>query len=228
MITSFSGFLSLFCFGLPVVVIMAYRLYRHTSLIALAAYYLLTLAHCLSAPSVPPVPDFNNSFDVAYTYLEIPLVLMALLFFCPVKQRQQPMQRLIVLFTVYELGVLVVAGFTARASLFIMVPGLVVVLAYSTYLFVRQLRFTCLHGKNWGRVLMLAAILFSYGTYGSVIYHLLMQKNTAVAEAYNTYFVSTVIASVLMSAGLVLMRYRIKELQELKIVRKELQMVFGG
>ena len=76
------GLSSVLCFGLPILVIVLFRLYRHTSLIALAAYYGLTIVHCLYAENIPPVPDFKNPVDVLYSYLEVPLILSSLLFFC--------------------------------------------------------------------------------------------------------------------------------------------------
>ena len=85
-----------------------------------------------------------------------------------------------------------------------------------------------MHGKNIGRVLMLGSILFSYSAYFFVFYTYFIQEQKEIVGVYNIYFVSSTIASLLMSVGLFLMRARIKELQELKVVRKELQMVFGS
>lgn len=225
---SLFGLTSILCFGLPVFVIVLFRLYRHTSLIALALYYALTIFHCLNAATIPPVPDFHNPFDVAYTYLEIPLMLTALLFFCPVRNRQRNMQALIGFFIVYEIGVSLFAGFSPKASVYIMAPGLMVVVLYAAFLFLRQAKFTVIHGKNIGRVLMLGAILFSYSAYLFVFYAYFIQGQKEIAGVYNIYFISSTIASLLMSVGLFMMRFRIKELQELKVVRKELQMVFGN
>ena len=225
---SLFGLTSILCFGLPVFVIVLFRLYRHTSLIALALYYSLTIIHCINAESIPPVPDFKNPFEVAYLYLEIPLILTALLFFCPVKQRQRNMHMLIAFFIAYEAAISLFAGFTAKASVYIMAPGLMVVVLYAAFLFLRQLKFTLMHGKNIGRVLMLGAILFSYTAYLFVFYTYFIQEQTEIAGIYNLYFVSSTIAALLMSVGLFMMRYRIKELQELKVVRRELQMVFGS
>ncbi|HUC81427.1 MAG TPA: hypothetical protein VMR70_10950 [Flavisolibacter sp.] len=225
---SLYGLTSILCFGLPVLVIVLFRLYRHTSLIALALYYALTIFHCLSAETIPPVPNFNNPFDVAYTYLEIPLMLTALLFFCPARNRQRNMQAIIGLFVAYEIGISAYAGFSPKASVYIMAPGLAIVVLYSAFLFLRQLKFTILHGKNIGRVLMLGAILFSYSAYLLVFYAYFIMGQKEISDVYNIYFVSSTIASLLMSVGLFMMRYRIKELQELKVVRKELQMVFGN
>lgn len=222
------GLSSLLCFSLPVLVIVLFRLYRHTSLIALALYYLLSIVHCLCAESIPPVPNFNNTLDVVFSYLEIPLVLASLLFFCHLRERRQIMQKILVGFVGYELAILLYFKFSTQASVYIMAPGLAVVVLYTAYLFLRQAKFTILHGKNGGRVLMLGAILFAYGTYALVFYTYFVQKQPDIYSIYALFFVSSTVASLLMATGLFLMRHRIRELQELKIVRKELRMVFQG
>ena len=218
---------SVLCFALPVLVIILFKLYRHTSLIALLLYYVLTIVHCLYAEAIPPVPNFSNPLDVAYTYLEVPLILCSLLFFCHVRQRRLWMQRILLGFIAYELMISLYFKFSAQASLWITAPGLAVVVGYAAYLFIRQTAFTILHGKNVGRVLMLGAVLLAYGSYSLVFYTYFVQKQTDIYTVYALYFLSSTVASMLMSVGLFMMRNRIRDLQELKIVRKELQMLFG-
>src|SRR5215218_6299861 len=86
---------SITCFCLPVLAVLFFRLYRHASLLALMAYYAMTILRCISSDSMPPSPDFSNTWDVLFNYIEIPLMLSALLFFCPAKQRQQKMHFII-------------------------------------------------------------------------------------------------------------------------------------
>lgn len=222
------GLSSVMCFSLPIFVIVLFRLYRHVSLIALLLYYVLTIVHCLSAESIPPVPDFTNPLDIAYSYVEIPLMLSALLFFCPARKWRQKMQMVILFFIVFEVVVSLYYRFTPTATIYITAPGLLIIVLYTAFLFLRQARFTLLHKKNSGRVLMLGAILFSYSCYGFVFYSYFIQHQPDITIIYNLYFVSSTIASVLMSIGLFMMRYRIRELQELKIVRRELQLFFGS
>ena len=225
---SLFGLSSILCFGLPVLAIILFKLYRHTSLIALAVYYLLTITHCLYAGNIPPVPDFQSSFDIAYSYVEIPLILTSLLFFCYGHPRKQIIQKIIIGFIAYEVLISLYFRFSPDATLYIVAPGLFLVVGYTSFLLLRQLKFTMIHGKNIGRVLMLSAILFSYCSYALVFYTYFIQKQTDIRSIYSLYFISSTIAAILMSAGLFMMRHRIKELQELKIVRKELQMVFGS
>lgn len=225
---SLYGLTSILCFGLPVLAIILFKLYRHTSLIALAVYYLLTIANCLYAGNIPPVPDFQHPLDIAYSYIEIPLILTSLLFFCYGHQRKQIMQKIIIGFIAYEVLISLYFKFSPEATLYIVAPGLLVVVGYTAFLLLRQLKFTMVHGKNIGRVLMLSAILFSYCSYGLGFYTYFIQKQTDIGSIYSLYFISSTVAALMMSVGLFMMRHRIKELQELKIVRKELQMVFGS
>ncbi|MDB5206825.1 MAG: hypothetical protein JWR72_1900 [Flavisolibacter sp.] len=225
---SLFGLTSIACFGLPILVILAFRLYRHASLIALLLYYVLTIVHCLNAESIPPVPNFQSAWDVAYSYVEIPLMLSALLFFCPAKLRQQKMHNIIIGFIIFEVMVSLYYKFTPEATIYITAPGLLIIVLYTGFLFLRQAKFTFIHGKNAGRLLMLGGMLFSYSCYLFVFYAYFIQHQTDVAGIYYVYFVASTIASALVSVGLFMMRHRIKELQELKVVRKELQMYFGS
>ncbi|HEV7333971.1 MAG TPA: hypothetical protein VGN63_23255 [Flavisolibacter sp.] len=225
---SLFGITSIACFSLPIFAILYFRLYKHVSLIALMVYYTLIILHCLGSNTVPPAPDLQNTWEVAFNFIEIPLMLSALLFFCPAKQKKQKIHFLIGFFIAYEFLIAAFHGFSAVASMYVMMPGLLVVVLYSLFLFLRQLRFTVVHGKNWGRVLMLGSLLFSYSCYLAMFYAYFFVQKADVAGIYSAHFFSSSIAAVLMSVGLFLMRNRIKELQELKVTRRELQMVFGS
>lgn len=225
---SLFGLSSVACFSLPIIVILYYRLYRHASLIALMVYYALNIFHCLTENTVPAVPDFKNTWDVIYTFIEIPLMLTALLFFCPVKEKQQKIHIVTGFFVGFEIIVCLVFGFTPTASLYIMAPGLLIVVGYSSFLFLRQAKFTILHRKNIGRVLMLGAIVFSYGFYLILFYTYFINGQTDITGVYLLYFISATVAAVLMCAGLYLMRNRIRDLQELKVTRRELQLFFAS
>jgi uncharacterized protein with PQ loop repeat len=222
------GITSILCFSLPIVAILYFRLYRHASLIALMLYYALTILRCIGSNTVPPSPVLTNVWEVLYSYLETPLMLLALLFFCPAKQRQQKIHIVMGLFVVYEGIIALLFGFTPFASWYITAPGLAVIVLYSLFLFLRQLKFTLMHGKNAGRVLMLGAILFSYSCYLYLFYAYFIEEKPDISGIYALHFVSSSITSVMMAAGLYLMRHRIKELQELKVTRRELQMIFGS
>jgi hypothetical protein len=221
------GFTSVVCFSLPVVTILFFRLFRHISLLALLVYYTVSILRCINSNSMPPELNFRDDWAVLYNYLETPLTLLALLFFSP-GGKQQKVHFLIGGFIVYEMAIAVLYGFSPKASLYVMVPGLLLIASYSLFLFGRQLRFSLTHGKNGGRLLMLGALVFSYCSYLALFLFYFFMDLKAFSGIYTLFFLSSGISAVMMSAGLYLMRHRIIGLQELKVTRREMKMVFGS
>lgn len=214
---------------LPVAAIIYYRLYRHRSLAALLISYVITALYNLMAEGLIPLPiSFQRGFGVINNYLDIPLMLTALLFFCPIRQKQRSVHLVTALFVVYEITIACLFGLDPKAVVYIMGPGLVLILIYTFYLFARHIKMTVEFGKNAGRTLMLVSILFAYGSYGLIYYFYYIQKTPEVADVFLLYFITSFISAVIMTIGLHLIRKRMKELQEAKNTRRELAMFFGS
>lgn len=223
--------LSILCilsFTLPIVVIIYNRYYTHRSLAALLIYYLVILIDNVLAEQFIPAPSevrrYVGLFD---NFLDVPLMLTGLLFFCPSKAKQQRVQLFTFLFVAYELVVIFIYGFSRTSIMWIMAPGIFVIVVYSFYLFLRQIKFSIFHGKNHGRVLMLAGILFAYSCYALIYYFHYIEQTPFIADVFKLYYVTCTISSVLIAIGLHMMRNRMKELQSLKVTRKELALFFG-
>jgi NADH:ubiquinone oxidoreductase subunit K len=154
-------------------------------------------------------------------------MLTALLFFCPSKQRQNKIRLLTLLFLVYEIVIVCVFGFTINSITYITGPGVCIILLYSFYLFVKQVKFSIFHRKNHGRVLMLAAIVFDCSCYTLIYFFNYIEKTPYQNDVFKLYYISSIVSSILMAVGLQLMNKRMKELQALKITRKELAMFFN-
>jgi hypothetical protein len=215
-------------FLFPVAVIAYNRFYTHRSLAALLFYFLSTAVYILMSEKIIPAgKDFLNVYALVNNYLDAPLMLTTLLFFCPGKQKQRKVWILAILFLAYEMVMTIIYGFTGVAMIHILGPGICIILAYTFYLFVHQVKFSVMHRKNQGRMVMLAAILFAYSCYGLIYYFYYIQKTPYKADAMTIYYVSSFIASTLMGIGLHLMRKRMRELRSLRITRKELALFFG-
>lgn len=215
-------------FALPAAVIIYNRFYSHRSLAALLVYYIIAVTdNALAQQLVPSSGTLIKNIGVLNNYLDVPLMLATLLFFCPNKQRQKSVHILCGVFLVYEIVIAFLFGFTAKAITYIMGPGLLIILVYALYLFIRQIKFTVLHGKNIGRTFMLAAIFFAYGSYALIYFFYYILKTPYKQETLLLYFISSIIASILMTIGLHMMRKRMKELAAIKITRKELAAFFG-
>jgi hypothetical protein len=213
---------------LPVAAILYYKIYHHRSLAALGLSYLTTaLCNMMNEGILPVGAGLLKGFVVFNNYMDVPLILTALLFFCPSKQRQKPVQILTISFLLYELVIGIVFGFSPKSIVYIMGPGVLLVLVYTFYLFTRQVKITIVHRKNGGRALMLAAILFGYGCYGVVYYFYYIQRTPNVADAFLIYFITSLLSCSMMTVGIHMIRKRMKKLEEAINTRKELALFFG-
>lgn len=223
------GVTASFAMLLPVAAIVFHKLYQHRSLLALLISSVSTALCNLMLEGILPMPaTLQKGFGIINNYLEVPLMLTALLFFCPIKQKQRTVHIITALFIVYEIVIGILYGLSTKAAVFIMGPGMLLILIYSFYLFLRHIKITVEFGKNAGRTLMLASILFGYTCYALVYYFYYIEKTPYVADAFLLYFIASFISSIIMTIGLLLIRKRMKELQEVKNTRRELAMFFGS
>ena len=118
-------------------------------------------------------------------------------------------------------------GFTKESITYIMGPGIVLVLGYTSFLFTRQVKFSIYHGKNHGRMIMLSSILFVYACYALIYFFHYIQKTPYKADVMMLYYISSIVSAIVMAIGLHLMRRRMKELEDIKVTRRELAIFFG-
>lgn len=214
---------------LPIAVILYHRYYQHRSLTALLIYYAATFVYLLMSESIVPVnKTLRISTGILNNYLDVPLMLTALVFFCPSKKRQNVIRWISYAFIGYEITVTFTVGFRPLAVVYIMAAGLPIIIGYTFYLFVKQVKFSIMHGKNYGRMIMLAAIFFSYACYSLIYYFFYIQKTPEVNDTEILYFVCTMVSACVMAVGLQLMSRRMKELQALRTTRRELAMFFNN
>src|ERR1700694_147039 len=222
------GIACILCFFLPVAVILHNRFYTHRSLVALLLYFFVAGSYNLLSEKLIPIRgSLLDGYGLLSNYLDVPLMLTGLLFFCPNRQKQKIVHVLIAAFIGYELTVTCFHGFNQDSVMYIMGPGFAIILCYSTYLFSRQVKFSIMHRKNQGRMLMLASILFAYSCYTLIYYFYFIQKTPYTSDVLLLYYISSSLASTLMAIGLHLMRKRMKELRSLKTTRKELALFFS-
>lgn len=215
-----------FCF--PIAVIIYNRYYSHRSLAALLAYYTLILLDNFLSEKIIIVPSSVSTFvSILDNYCDVPLMLTALVFFCAGKQKQNTIRLLTLIYIAYELVIASIYGFTKESITYIMGPGIVLVLGYTSFLFARQVKFSIYHGKNHGRMIMLSSILFVYACYALIYFFHYIQKTPYKADVMMLYYISSIVSAIVMAIGLHLMRRRMKELEDIKVTRRELAIFFG-
>lgn len=213
---------------LPVVALIYYRLYKHRSLAALGLSYLFTAIYNLMSQGILPAGVlFQRVFGVVNNYLDVPLILTGLLFFCSGKQKQKSVQFFTLGFIVYEIIIAIIFDFKAKSIVYIMGPGLILVLAYTFYFFSGQVKITVMHGKNIGKTIMLASILFAYGCYGLVYFFYYILETSNVADTFLIYFITSTVSCTMMTIGIHMISKRMKKLDEARNTRRELAMFFG-
>jgi len=222
------GYICIVSMFLPLGVIILNRFYIHRSLAALFLYFLFTAVYNMMDSGILPASKiFQRNFGILTNYLDVPLMMSALLFFCPSKRKQRNIFFLIGGFILYEFIITLIIGYRPLSVVYIMGPGILVVIGYTFYLFVRQVKFNIMHRKNQGRIVILAAILFAYSCYSLIYYFYYILRTPYKEDTLLLYHLASTISSVLISIGLHLMRKRMKELQSLRVTRKELAMFFG-
>jgi hypothetical protein len=213
---------------LPVALIVGFRLFSNRSLLMLAVYYFLTAVYNLMVQDYLPVPQqVRIFFGTMNNYLDAPLMLMFLMFFCTDKVRSKAMHITLYGLAAYELVIVLLYGFHRDANVLILGPGILAVLVFSIAFFVKQIKWTILMGKGVGKTVMLASVVFAYGCFGIVYVFHYINKMSNLADIFLIYFISSFISTLLMARGLVLIRRHLNELKEVQVARRELQVFFN-
>jgi hypothetical protein len=167
-----------------------------------------------------------RNFGVINNYLDVPLMLTAMLLFCSEKWKQKVIITTICCFISYELIIFFQYKLNPISSMYVMGPGIILVLLYSLYLFINNIKNTIVQGKGVGKTLMISSILFAYGCYFLVYLFAYVQKTSNKADVFIIYYLASIIFSIVMSAGLVWVKKRLKEIKEVQTTRKELNVFF--
>ena len=221
------GIISAIAFFLPVIIILSSRLLINISLLALVIYFLMVTTYNLMSVHVIVVSrEAQRSFGVLNNYLDVPLMLTAMLMFCSEKWKQRVIITTIICFVAYELLILFQYQLHPNSSKYIMGPGIILLLLYSLYLFMINIKNTIVQGKGAGKTLMITSILFAYGCYFIVYVFAYIQKTSEKTDVFIIYYLASIIFSLLMSAGLIWVKKRLRQIKEVQTTRKELNVFF--
>ena len=229
---NFNSILGILCavaFLIPALIILSSRLLINISLIALVIYFLLVTTWTLMAEKVIIVDrEVQRSLGIISNYLDVPLILTSMLMFCTEKAKKRFIVTAIIAFMVYEIVILFQYKLSPVSSKYILGPGIIVVLLFSLYFFVNNIKNTIVQGKGVGKTLMITSILFAYGSYFIVYLFTYVQKTSAKGDVFIIYYLTSIIFSAVMSAGLIWIKKRLREIKEVQITRRELNVFFNN
>ena len=222
------GLISSVSLFLPVVLIIALRLYNFRTFPYLLIYYVIAFTcNIFTEGYINPGSRVTYYSGITNNLLDAPLVLSFLTYFSTTTSFTRKMRILILLFLVFDALVVMWGGYNVKAITIILAPTLVAVLAFCAIFFVRQTKLAILHQKATGKALIVTSLLFAYGCYLIIYLIFYIFKTKDVDNTFIIFFFVTTFSSLLMSAGIIMEKKRIHKLVELKVVRKELSDLYN-
>jgi len=220
------GLISTIALSLPILTIIATKLYGYRSFPALLIYYIIAVGdNFLTLGYIHADKAFVRYYGLTNNFLETPLILIFLTYFSTSPELTRRMKILILAFAAYEIIIISIFGFNLNAITITIGSGLLLLLSFCVIFFVRQTKITIMHRKATGKALIAGSFLFSFGCY-SIIYLMYYIFKTPKAETLLVYFLVTIFSSTLICAGIIIERKRVQKLNELKLTRKELSIIY--
>ena len=222
------GILAAIALLFPALIIFFCRLFNNKSLLTLGIYFLFVgLYNLMAADLLPASDEFIRKAGIVNNYLDTPLVLLFLLFFCTTSRQQNVLYISLGAFVLYEIIVTIALGFNVNALVYILGPGVLILFGYSVYFFVKYARIAIEKNKQIGKTFMLGSIAFAYGCYGMIYCFHYIQKTPATADVFLIYYIASIIASLIMSVGLIWITRQSQKIKEVQVTRRELAVFFN-
>jgi hypothetical protein len=221
------GIFSAICFAVPIIIILYGRLFNISLLSYLTYFSLCIVCNLIDEQFITANKSFERMLAVLTNYLDVPLMLLGMLLFCTEKWKQKMIKITLLLFMIYELIIFTNFKMLPVSSKYVLGPGIILVLLFSFYLFINHIRSTIMLGKGIGKTLMISSVLFAYGSYLLVYIFAFIQKTSNRADVYTIYYITSIIFALIMSAGLIWIKKRVKDINEVQQTRKELGLFFN-
>src|SRR5574338_852502 len=177
------GLISTVALLLPVVLIFALRLYRFKCFLALAIYYFLSFSYNLISENYIPVnAEFQRIFGITNNLLEFPLMFTFMAYFSFSAKLAKRIRYSVLIFLLFEIVIMAIFGYNKEAMTIIMAPGLSLLLFFSIWFSLRQIKVTIIQGKAIGKALMISSMLFAYGCYMLIYVFFYIVKSEEVTD----------------------------------------------
>jgi hypothetical protein len=222
-----TGIIASFVLLLPVFIILYCKLYKHISLLSLLFYYLFTGVYNLAGEGIISLNnELRRTLGIVNNYLDVPLMLIVLLLFCTSKRKQNTIYISLAGFVLFEIFVGILFQFKRESLTYILGPGILLIFSYSLILFAQHVKVSIEKNKGFGKTFMVTSILFAYGCYTIIYYFYYIQKTKDVSDVFLIYYIVSIVSSLLMAAGLILIYKKSKQIKEIQTTRKELAVFF--
>lgn len=212
---------------MPALVILLLRIYNYAGTAALFSYYLLTAAANLFLQKLIVVkPALSTFTNTLCNFTDIPLMLIVLTLFANTMHKRKELERMLVLTVIYATIIALIYGWSHKSAMYVMGPGIIIVLWYAIQFFKQYTVLSIEKGKGTGQALLAAAIIFTYGSYGIIFYLTYVSKLVTPKDVMLIYHLTNLVSSLLVCIALIRLYYRKQELQEVQNTRRELALFF--
>jgi len=217
------GIIASFSVMIPVFIIAFGKLYKNISLLSLLLYYLTTGLYNLAGEGIIPINnELRKNFGIINNYLDVPLMLIVLLLFCTSKRKQNAIYISLAGFLLFEIFVGIFFQFKRESLTYILGPGILMIFSYALIFFAQHAKISIEKNKGFGKTFMITSIVFAYGCYIMIYYFYYIQKTSYVNDVFLIYYIASLVSSLLMIYGLILIYKKSKQIEEVQITRKEL------
>ncbi|MER3498349.1 MAG: hypothetical protein C4308_06785 [Chitinophagaceae bacterium] len=211
-----------------IIFILAFGLYNRRCFLALAVCILLSAVYNLSSQGFLPMPGgLLRNLGITNNLLDGPLMLIFLTFFTNTDKLRKQFYIGAGLFLLFEAVVIFIYGFSLQTIKIVLGPDIVLIVGISLLFFMKNVRMAIVHKRTLGKAIIISAVLIAYSIYSLIyVFHYLL-KTKYIQDAQLVYYLVTILSSLLLSTGIFIESKRIKKLNELKIIRKELADIYG-
>jgi len=205
------GVFSILCMLLPIVMILLKKKFKAGS-IALSIYFLFTFIYNFLYIVFPNTPvKAMRVIGVTTNLLDAPLMLLFLQHFTHSERIRRRIKFTMILFIAFEITILILYGFGKTAITIFSGPGLLLVFYFSFILFSRHVRIVNTQKVDVARIIMISSILFAYGIFIMLYLFFYVMNTPNTEDALLIYYLATIIASLLLSLGLMKEKSRAKK-----------------
>ena len=203
--------ISAFTLSLPLILIFGLRLFTNKSFLALGIHYLLAFVYNLmTAGILPTTISLRRNFAITNNLLDIPLLLIFLLFFTRSWRLSKQLVAGLAAYIIFEIISIIIAGYSITSTTIVLGPGILIIVCFSFYFFLKHIQVQDSPAET-GKIVMLCSLLFAYGSYSLIyIFHYIL-KVPYIQDVFLIYYLVTIIASLAMATGIWLERKKITQ-----------------
>lgn len=215
---------------LPIAVMLFFRLSFHRTFPLLLFYYAFAFGYNLmSLGFINFIPaGFKKDIAATNNLLDGPLILAFLTYLCYTKKQKILIKRLIAGLLILAVLAVAIEGYNNDAARIVMGPAFILILFFSVKFFNHFTKLIIRKPNSVGKTIMSASMIFCYSIYG-VIYLLfyVFKIKEELEGTFLVYFLATIFASGGMAMGIYYEATKIRRIKEIKLVRKELAVLYA-